>query len=85
MITIKIGGSVVDNLHPSFMSDLKRISGDGLILVHGGGKEVTRVSSQLGREPRVRHVAQRNQEPVHRPGDRGDIYHGDVGAASTRA
>ena len=52
MITIKIGGSVVDNLHPSFMSDLKRISGDGLILVHGGGKEVTRVSSQLGREPK---------------------------------
>ena len=52
MITIKIGGSVVDNLHPSFMSDLKSISGDGLVLVHGGGKEVTRVSSQLGKEPK---------------------------------
>ena len=51
MITIKIGGSVVSDLHPSFISDLRQIS-DSVILVHGGGKEVTRVSSQLGCEPR---------------------------------
>ena len=52
MITIKIGGSVVDNLHPSFIPDLKRIvQREGVVLVHGGGKEVTRVCSQLGKDP----------------------------------
>ena len=30
MITIKIGGSVVDNLHPSTILDIKKIA-DGLI------------------------------------------------------
>ena len=53
MITIKIGGSVVDDLHPSFISDVKKIAeSEGLILVHGGGKEVTSVCQQLGKEPR---------------------------------
>jgi len=53
MITIKIGGSVVDDLHPSTISDIKKISEkDGVILVHGGGKEVTKVCKQLGKEPK---------------------------------
>ena len=53
MITIKIGGSVVDDLHESTMADIKKISeSEGIILVHGGGKEVTRVSTRLGREPK---------------------------------
>lgn len=53
MITIKIGGSVVDNLHPSFISDVKKVAeSEGLILVHGGGKEVTKVCEQLGKEPK---------------------------------
>lgn len=52
MITIKIGGSVVDNLHPSTIADIKKVSKEeGIILVHGGGKEVTKVSGQLGKEP----------------------------------
>jgi [amino group carrier protein]-L-2-aminoadipate 6-kinase len=51
MITIKIGGSVVDDLHPSIISDLKKVSGkEKVILVHGGGKEVTRISEALGKE-----------------------------------
>lgn len=51
MITIKIGGSVVDNLHPSFILDLKKVAEkEGLILVHGGGKEVTKVCEQLGKD-----------------------------------
>ena len=38
MITIKIGGSVVDNLHPSTISDIKKVAEEeGVILVHGGG------------------------------------------------
>jgi len=53
MITIKIGGSVVDNLHPTTISDIKKVAEqEGIILVHGGGKEVTKVSEQLGKEPK---------------------------------
>jgi acetylglutamate/LysW-gamma-L-alpha-aminoadipate kinase len=51
MITIKIGGSVVDGLHPSTISDLKKVSKkEKVILVHGGGKEVTKISEALGKE-----------------------------------
>ena len=53
MITIKIGGSVVDNLHPSTIDDIKKVvKQEGVILVHGGGKEVTKVTEQLGKEPK---------------------------------
>ena len=53
MITIKIGGSVVDNLHPTTISDLKKVAEtEGVVLVHGGGKEVTKVCEQLGKEPK---------------------------------
>src|SRR5574340_1787039 len=51
MITIKIGGSVVDGLHPTTISDIKKISeNEKLIIVHGGGKEVTKISEALGKE-----------------------------------
>jgi len=51
MITIKIGGSVVDGLHPSTIADLKKNSEqEKVILVHGGGKEVTKISEALGKE-----------------------------------
>ncbi len=53
MITIKIGGSVVDDLHPSTISDIKKIvEQEGLILVHGGGKEVTKITEKLGKQPK---------------------------------
>jgi len=53
MITIKIGGSVVDDLHESAVADIKRVSEqEGVILVHGGGREVTKMSGQLGKEPK---------------------------------
>lgn len=53
MITIKIGGSVVDDLHPSTIGDIKKVAeSEGIILVHGGGKEVTKVCKQLGKEPK---------------------------------
>ena len=48
MITIKIGGSIVKGLHPSFVSDVASLRNDGVVIVHGGGKEVTQVCSQLG-------------------------------------
>src|SRR5437660_763420 len=51
MITIKIGGSVIDGLHPSTISDLKKVSEkEKIILVHGGGKEVTKISEALGKD-----------------------------------
>ena len=51
MIVIKIGGSVVDGLHESTIPDLKDvISNDKVILVHGGGKEVTSIAEKLGKE-----------------------------------
>ena len=53
MITIKIGGSVVDDLHPSVVADIKKVRDEEeVILVHGGGKEVTKVTEQLGKEPK---------------------------------
>ena len=57
MITIKIGGSVVDDLHTSVhtsvIQDIKKTALErGLIIVHGGAKEVSSVSKQLGKEPK---------------------------------
>lgn len=44
---------MVDNLHESTIDDIKKISQQqGVVLVHGGGKEVTRVCTALGKEPR---------------------------------
>jgi acetylglutamate/LysW-gamma-L-alpha-aminoadipate kinase len=51
MIVIKIGGSVVDGLHPSTLADIKAIAEkDKLVFVHGGGKEVTATATKLGKE-----------------------------------
>ncbi len=54
MITIKIGGSVVDDLDESAIPDIKRAaeSHGGLVIVHGGAKDVTKTSTSLGHEPR---------------------------------
>ncbi len=61
MIVIKIGGSIVDGLHASIIDDIKGIVGvgidgrerrDKLVIVHGGGKEVTRIANMLGKEQR---------------------------------
>jgi acetylglutamate/LysW-gamma-L-alpha-aminoadipate kinase len=53
MIVIKIGGSVVDGLHPSALADIKAIAEkDKLVFVHGGGKEVTATATKLGKEQR---------------------------------
>lgn len=51
MIVIKIGGSVVDGLHPSTLSDIGSIAAkEKLVFVHGGGKEVTSTATKLGKE-----------------------------------
>ena len=44
---------MVDELHPSAVSDIKEVArSEGVILVHGGGKEVSNVCKQMGKEPR---------------------------------
>ena len=51
MIVIKIGGSVVDGLHPTALIDIKAIAEKNkLVFVHGGGKEVTATATKLGKE-----------------------------------
>ncbi|MBI1657824.1 MAG: [LysW]-aminoadipate/[LysW]-glutamate kinase [Thaumarchaeota archaeon] len=52
MITVKVGGSIVDGLHPSFVAGVEALAPGGVVVVHGGGKEVSRVCAQLGKEPR---------------------------------
>ena len=50
MIVVKIGGSVVDGLHPIAIEDLKKTSEiSKVVLVHGGGKEVTTTANKLGK------------------------------------
>ena len=51
MIVIKIGGSIVDGLHSSTISDLKKIlEQEQVVFVHGGGKDVTSIGNKLGKE-----------------------------------
>ena len=51
MIVVKIGGSVVDGLHSTALSDIKRlVKKDRLVLIHGGGKEVTNIATKLRKE-----------------------------------
>jgi len=53
MITVvKVGGTVLDEgLSESFIEDIKRsLSQTKIVLVHGGGKEVTQVASKMGKE-----------------------------------
>lgn len=50
MIIVKIGGVVATDplLLKSLLADFAHLKGRGLVLVHGGGKEVTAVSERFG-------------------------------------
>ena len=62
MITIKIGGSVVDNLHPTTISDIKKVAEkEGVIIVHGGGKEVTKDDKTTWKRVKVCSITKWNQ------------------------
>ncbi len=53
MIIIKIGGSVLDTFHHTIINDIKNITKfEKIIFVHGGGKEVSRISEQIGKKPK---------------------------------
>ena len=53
IIVIKVGGSVLNQLHPSFYSTCKRLIEKGTfpVIVHGGGNEITNWMKKMGKEP----------------------------------
>lgn len=48
MIVVKIGGELLNNLS-NIAEDLKSIS-EGIIIVHGGGDEVTKIAEKIGKK-----------------------------------
>ena len=51
MMVIKFGGSVLYELHPSIIEDIHKISlNEKMVLVHGGGNEVTNMATKLGKK-----------------------------------
>jgi acetylglutamate/LysW-gamma-L-alpha-aminoadipate kinase len=51
LIVVKVGGSILKEVPPEIVSDIKNvISKHQLVLVHGGGKGVTEIASKLGKE-----------------------------------
>jgi acetylglutamate/LysW-gamma-L-alpha-aminoadipate kinase len=51
LIVVKVGGSILKEVPPEIVSDIKNVLADNqLVLVHGGGKGVTEVASKLGKE-----------------------------------
>ena len=50
MIVVKIGGSIVsDSLHVSIFEDMATLlRNEKIVIVHGGGKQVTSVATKLG-------------------------------------
>jgi acetylglutamate/LysW-gamma-L-alpha-aminoadipate kinase len=51
LIVVKIGGSILREVPPELVLDIKNVlSENQLVLVHGGGKGVTEIASKLGKE-----------------------------------
>ncbi|MEM2895961.1 MAG: [LysW]-aminoadipate/[LysW]-glutamate kinase [Candidatus Bathyarchaeia archaeon] len=53
MLVLKIGGSTLaEGISPDFFKDLKEVHkmANRIVLVHGGGKEVTEIANKLGKE-----------------------------------
>lgn len=52
-VVIKIGGSVLDQLHPDFFQECVQLRQKGChpVIVHGGGPLINRLQKRLGMEP----------------------------------
>lgn len=51
MIVVKIGGSIVEGLNLSIMDDFYKLSKtEKIVVVHGGGKDVTKIATQMGKQ-----------------------------------
>lgn len=53
IIVIKVGGSVLDQLHPTFYRTCKCLMKENKmpIIVHGGGKKITQWMQRMGKKP----------------------------------
>lgn len=53
IIVVKIGGSVLDRLHPTFYTTCQHLIKKGVfpIIVHGGGPAITQWMKRVGKEP----------------------------------
>ncbi|MFQ6053830.1 MAG: acetylaminoadipate kinase, partial [Candidatus Bathyarchaeia archaeon] len=51
VVVVKVGGSILgQGVSPTILSDLKRQDGvERVVLVHGGGDEVTSIAQRLGK------------------------------------
>ncbi len=51
-IVCKIGGSVIDGVNPTIVDDIKKLRSEGnwLVLVHGGGDQVTSIAEKMGKK-----------------------------------
>jgi acetylglutamate/LysW-gamma-L-alpha-aminoadipate kinase len=51
MIVLKIGGSLLEKgLNPTLVTDIKKVlETESLVIVHGGGDEVTKIAEKLGK------------------------------------
>ena len=51
LIVVKIGGSILEDVPPEIITDIKNILPEHqIVLVHGGGKGVTEIATKLGKE-----------------------------------
>jgi acetylglutamate/LysW-gamma-L-alpha-aminoadipate kinase len=51
LIVVKVGGSILKGVSSELVSDIKNVlSNNQIVLVHGGGKEVTEIASKLGKK-----------------------------------
>jgi len=51
LIVVKIGGSILKGVSSELVSDIKDVlSKNHIVLVHGGGKEVTEIASKMGKK-----------------------------------
>lgn len=51
VLVCKIGGSIIEGVNPTIVDDIKaaRDSGLGIVIVHGGGDQVTEIAEKLGK------------------------------------
>ncbi len=52
VVVVKIGGNALKGgLHPTFFEDARKLADErGLVVIHGGAKEVTEVATKLGKQ-----------------------------------
>ena len=52
IIVCKIGGSIIAGVNPTIVDDIKslRESGTDVVLVHGGGDQVTEIAEKMGKK-----------------------------------